>query len=137
MSAAEQQQQRAIPEHYSPVMPYIVLPDDADGFVTFIKAVFDAKEQLRVDHEDGSLMHAEYSINGGTIMFGQSGGEWKPFPCGMYLVVKDVDGLYAKGIAAGSTGNQEPGDRGYGRAAGFIDKWGNQWWLNDPGSRGD
>lgn len=120
------------PKHYSPVMPYIVLPNDAQGFIGFITEVFGAEEKLRVDHEDGNLMHAEYSINGGTIMFGQSGGEWKPFPCGMFVVVDDVDGLYAKAIASGAAGNQEPGERGYGRAAGFIDKWGNQWWLNRP-----
>ncbi len=130
MSAAEQK--KSVPAHYSPVMPYIVLPDDAEGFIEFIKEVFGAEEKLRVNMDDGSLMHAEYSINGGTIMFGQSGGEWKPFPCGMFVVVDDVDALYAKGIANGAVGNQEPGDRGYGRAAGFIDKWGNQWWLNSP-----
>ena len=130
MSAAEQR--KSVPDHYSPVMPYIVLPDDAEGFIKFIEDVFSAEKKLRADMDDGSLMHAEYSINGGTIMFGQSGGEWKPFPCGMFVVVDDVDGLYAKGIENGAAGNQEPGDRGYGRAAGFIDKWGNQWWLNSP-----
>ena len=112
-------------------MPYLVVPD-AEGFIGFITEVFGAEQKLRVNSDDGSLMHCEYSINGGTIMFGEAGGEWGQFPCGMFVVVKDVDGLYAKGIAAGATGNQEPGDRGYGRAAGFIDRWGNQWWLNDP-----
>lgn len=113
-------------------MPYIVLPDDANGFIGFIRNVFDAKEKLRVNIDDGSLMHAEYSINGGTIMFGVAGGEWKHFPCGMFVVTQDVDGIYAKAIDSGAVGIQEPGERGYGRAAGFIDKWGNQWWLNDP-----
>jgi PhnB protein len=121
----------AIPEHYSPVMAYLVV-SDAEGFIDFIKTVFDAEEKLRVNMEDGSVMHCEYSINGGTIMFGQAGGEWPPFTCGMFVIVDDVDGLYAKGLAAGATGIQEPGDRGYGRAAGFIDKWGNHWWLNRP-----
>jgi PhnB protein len=121
----------AIPEHYSPVMPYLVL-SDAEAFIEFIKTVFNAEEKLRVNMDDGSVMHCEYSINGGTIMFGQAGGEWPPFTCGMFVIVDDVDGLYAKGLAAGAAGNQEPGDRGYGRAAGFIDKWGNQWWLNRP-----
>ena len=124
----------SIPEHYSPVMPYIVV-SDAERFITFITDVFGAEEKLRVNHEDGSVMHCEYSINGGTIMFGQAGSMWPPFPCGMYLVVEDVDGLYEKGIARGAKGNQEPGDRGYGRAAGFVDEWGNQWWLNEPESR--
>lgn len=122
------------PEHYSPVMPYLVV-GDAESFIEFIKAVFDAEEKLRVNMDDGSVMHCEYSINGGTIMFGQAGGQWEPFPCSMFVVVKDVDGLYAKGLANGAEGNQEPAERGYGRAAGFLDKWGNQWWLNDPETR--
>lgn len=54
-------------------MPYMVL-SDADAFIEFIKAVFNAEEKLRVPAEDRSVMHAEYSINGGTIMFGQAGG---------------------------------------------------------------
>ena len=120
-------------EHYSPVMPYIIA-SDAVGLIDFITKVFGAKEKLRVNSEDGSVMHCEYSINGGTLMFVQSGGEWKPFPCGMFVVVEDVDGIYEKAIANGATSIQEPGDRGYGRAAGFSDKWGDQWWLNNPES---
>ena len=65
MSAAEQK--KSIPGHYSPVMPYIVLPDDAEGFTKFIEDVFGAEKKLRADTDDGSLMHAEYSISGGTI----------------------------------------------------------------------
>jgi PhnB protein len=122
-----------IPEHYSPVMPYMVVPD-GEALIKFLTAVFDAKEILRVDHADGRLMHAEYDINGGTVMFGQAGGEWPAFPCGMFVLVNDVDGVYAKALANGAEGNQEPGDRGYGRTAGFIDTNGNQWWLNDPES---
>jgi PhnB protein len=131
MNATEQK--KGIPEHYSPVMPYMVLKDAA-GFIDFITAVFDAKEILRVNKEDGSLMHAEYSINGGTVMFGQCGEEWPAFPCGMFVLVDDVDAVYAKGITNGAEGNQEPGDRGYGNTAGFIDANGNQWWLNTPAS---
>ncbi len=122
----------SIPEHYSPVMPYIVLPNDAEGFIKFITEIFGAREILRVDHDGGGVIHAEYSINGGTIMFGVASAEWKPFPCGMFVIVSDVDGVYAKGLEHGAIGNQEPSDQGYGRAAGFIDPWGNQWWLNDP-----
>jgi PhnB protein len=135
MSTASEKKS-GIPEHYSPVMPYMVVRD-GEALIKFLTAVFDAKEILRVDHEDGRLMHAEYDINGGTVMFGQAGGEWPAFPCGMFVLVNDVDGVYAKALANGAEGNQEPGDRGYGRTAGFIDSNGNQWWLNDPDNTGD
>jgi len=113
-------------------MPYIVV-SNADDFITFITTVFDAKEILKVPNEDGSVMHAEYSINGGTVMFGQAGGEWKAFPCGMFVVTENVDRIHERGLANGATSIQEPGDRGYGRASGFQDSFGNQWWLNNPG----
>jgi uncharacterized glyoxalase superfamily protein PhnB len=115
-------------------MPYLVVKDP-EAFIEFIKDVFDANEMLTVPDEEGGIMHAEYSINSGTLMIAGAGGPWEPFPCSMFLVVKDVDALYAKAISHGATGNQEPDERGYGRAAGFLDKWGNQWWLNDPETR--
>ena len=65
-----------VPAHYSPVMPYIVLPDDADGFIAFITDVFGAEEKLRVNMDDGSVMHAEYSINGGSIVRVNPFVEW-------------------------------------------------------------
>ena len=132
MTAIEKKS-RKLPEHYSPVMPYLVVPD-GEELIHFVTAVFDAKELLRVNCPDGSVMHCEYSVNGGTIMFGQAGDEWKAFPCSMYVVEPDVDGVYKKAIENGATGNMEPCDKDYGRAAGFIDRSGNQCWLNDPGS---
>lgn len=121
----------SVPDYYQPIMPYLVLAE-ADEFIEFIKAVFDAEEKLAVRNPDGSIMHAEFALNGGTILLGQAKDEWKPFPAPMYLVTDRVDELYQRGVANGATGNQEPGERGYGRSAGFIDKFGNQWWLNWP-----
>ena len=122
----------AVPDYYQPIMPYLVVKD-ADAFIKFIRTVFDATEKLIVRNPDDSVMHAEFTLsNGGTILFGQASVAWAAFPAPMYLVIKNVDELYAKGIANGATGNQEPGERGYGRSAGFIDQFGNQWWLNWP-----
>lgn len=121
----------SVPDYYQPIMPYLVV-ENADEFVQFIKTVFDAVEKLIVRNPDESIMHAEFGLNGGTILLGQASDAWPPFPAPMYLVTEDVDDLYAKGVENGANGNQEPGERGYGRSAGFIDKWGNQWWLNWP-----
>lgn len=112
-------------------MPYFIVPSSND-FITFIKTVFDAKEILSVPNEAGIIIHGEYGINGGTIMFGQCSDEWKASPTGVFVVTENVDDVYAKGLANNAKGNQEPGDYGYGRSAGFIDPWGNQWWLNSP-----
>ena len=121
-----------MPEHYSPIMPYVILPDDAEGFIAFLRNVFAADEILCVRHDSGEVMHAEFSIGGGTVMFGVAGGEWKAFPCGIFVVTDEVDAVYERAIANGATSLHEPGDKGYGNAAGFQDKWGNQWWPNTP-----
>ena len=120
-----------VPEHYSPVMPYFLVPDAAE-FIRFLETIFDAEEILKVAGDDGTVIHAEYSINGGTIMLGQASGKWEAQPCAVFVVTDKVDEIYQKGLDAGGSGNQEPSDMDYGRAAGFKDKWGNQWWLNEP-----
>ena len=49
------------------------------------------------------------------------------------LVTEEVDGaLYKRGRKRSDRQSGTASDTRYGRAAGFIDKWGNQWWLNDP-----
>ncbi len=45
-----------------------------------------------------------------------------------------VDGVAENSIENGAAGNQETGDRGYWRVAGFDAEFYNQW-LNDPESR--
>jgi len=119
------------PDHYQSVMPYFVVKDAA-AFIGFLTDVFGAKELLAVRNDDDSIKHAEYNINGGTIMIGQSSDQWPAYKLSNFILVKDVDDVYAKGLASGGAGNQEPSDQEYGRAAGFIDVWGNQWWLNNP-----
>ena len=119
------------PDYYQPIMPYIVLKN-ADEFIAFIKTVFSAEEKLMVRNPDESVMHAEFTLNGGAILFSQASDGWPPFPAPIFLMTEKVDELYAKGIENGATGNQEPGERGYGRSAGFVDQFGNQWWLNWP-----
>lgn len=122
----------ARPDHYTQIMPYIIV-EGAEGFIEFIKTVFDAKERLIVPHTDGTIMHAEFSIGEGTIMFTQCTDKYPSFPCGMFILQDDVDGTYAKGLANGAESMQEPSDQEYGRAAGFKDRWDNVWWLNNPG----
>ena len=116
------------PDYYLPIMPYLII-DNATAFIDYIKKVFNAKEESLHKHDDGSVMHAEFSIGKAVILFTDSKKEYKAFPGGMFLVTSQVDELYANGLAYGGTSSQEPGDRDYGRSAGFMDPFGNQWWL--------
>jgi PhnB protein len=116
------------PEYYLPVMPYIIV-NNAEDFISFIKTVFGAEERLIVPRDNGQVMHAEFSIEKATIMFAHATEDYKPFPCGMFILLNDLDTVYQKGLQNGGVSLQEPGDRDYGKSAGFQDPFGNQWWL--------
>ncbi|MBL0741222.1 VOC family protein [Chryseolinea lacunae] len=116
------------PDYYLPIMPYLVIKDTA-RFITFLKNVFNATEQYAGKRDDGTVMHAEFSIGKAVVMFTEATDTYPPFPAGMFVMVESADDLYAKGLAHGGTSLQEPGDREYGRSAGFADPFGNQWWV--------
>ncbi|SHH29800.1 hypothetical protein SAMN04488109_3582 [Chryseolinea serpens] len=83
------------PDYYLPIMPYLVI-DNAMAFIEYIKKVFDAQEKYLHKHDDGSVMHAEFSIGKAVIMFTDSKKEYKAFPGGMFLVTSDVDEFMPK-----------------------------------------
>jgi PhnB protein len=83
-----------LPTHYQPVMPYMVVKG-ADEFIEFLTSVFGAQELLMVRNPNGSITHAEYSVNGGTVMIADANDTWPPFPAPLYLPVENVDELYA------------------------------------------
>ena len=120
-----------LPERYQHVMPYLIL-ENAKGFLSFVKEVFDARETHVTHREDGSIMHGEVMIGDSTIMFAQASDQWGVNTAGMYVNVSDADETYKKGIAAGATSLMEVSDQSYGRSGGFKDKFGNTWWVVTP-----
>ena len=120
-----------IPKEYNPIMPYLIIKG-AEGFVDFMKVVFNAKEQLIVPNPDGTVMHGELRVNEGVIMFSEASVEYEPFPAGMCLTIENVDEIYNRAMDNGAISLQEPANRDYGRSAGFQDLFGNRWWLMNP-----
>ncbi|TCD12909.1 VOC family protein [Pedobacter frigidisoli] len=120
------------PEYYQPIMPYLVVKDAAK-FIEFIKEVFDADIKLVVPRADGTIMHAEATIDKGTIMFTDASDDYPPFPAGMFIFSPRAMAFYDKAMANGATSAQEPDEREYGLSAGFTDAWGNTWWVTVPG----
>jgi len=118
------------PDYYLPIMPYLII-DGANDFLDFLKAVFNAKEEMLVHNEDGSIMHGEVIIGKAVVMIAQSQQAYKPLPSGMFMEIKDVDKTYNKAIEKGSISLQEPDTREYGYSAGFQDPFGNQWWITN------
>lgn len=116
-----------IPKGHQAIMPYLML-DDAAAFIEFIKKVLDAEithESLR----DGVVGHCEANINGGTIMFSNSRDKWKAATANMFVYVTDADATHEKALAAGAESAMEMSDQDYGRSGGFLDPFGNVWWL--------
>jgi PhnB protein len=119
-----------IPEEYTPLMPYLIVKG-ADDFRKFMTMVFDAKDQLIVPNEDGSLMHGELKIGNAVVMFAEAGGQFHVMNAGMFIYVDNADATYKRALAAGAVTveGQEPSDKDYGRTCGVKDPFGNTWWI--------
>ena len=117
-----------IPAGHQAVMTYLML-EDARGFVGFVKEVFGARMLDENYNEDGTAAHCEANINGSTILFSNSRGEWKPATANMFVYVDNADTTYEKALNAGSTTVMPPADQAYGRSCGVADPFGNVWWI--------
>lgn len=117
-----------IPEGYQAVMPYLILKDAA-AFMQWAIAVLDATEKMRVNRDDGSIMHAELKIGDSTVMLGEASDQWTVNTAGMFVYVADVDQAYAKALARRATSVMEPATKDYGRTSGVVDPFGNTWWI--------
>src|SRR5262245_35127691 len=98
-----------------PTSPYLTVKGAADAIDLYKKA-FGAKEKGRMPAQDGRrLMHADLTINGGTVMlsdeFPEHGGPAAPAPSNgtpppvavtiQYKKPADVDTTFQRAIAAG------------------------------------
>ncbi len=117
-----------IPQQYLPVMPYLIIPN-AKAFIAFMKAVFNANEQLIVNRTDTLIMHGELRIGDAVIMLADATEQFNKRAAGMFIYVSGVDSIYEKAIANGATTLMKPGQQEYGYTAGFQDAWDNQWWI--------
>lgn len=117
---------------YRTVTPYLLV-SDADAELAFLKQAFGATEVECHRNADNAVMHAEVRIGDTLVMLGQAGGQWKPREAALYLWVDDVDGTYARALAAGADSESEPEDKPYGhRNAGVNDRNGITWWIGSP-----
>ena len=128
-----------------PTNPYLTVKGAAAAIALYQKA-FGAKEKQRLPAQDGKrLMHAELSINGGTVMlsdeFTEHGGPQaptmaKPPPVAIaiqYAKPAQVDATYHRAVEAGCKSVQEPQDMFWdARFAVLTDPFGHRWMLNAP-----
>ena len=130
---------KPIPEGVAVVTPYLCVANAAKA-LEFYQHVFSAKEAMRfAEPESGRIGHAELKLGNGTIMlsdeypemgyFGPRGTE-RP-PISIHLYVEDVDAVYQRALAAGSTSQREPADQFYeDRNAQIRDPFGHSWFIS-------
>ena len=118
-----------IPEGYSIVSPYLVVPDAA-AFIEFVTGALGATEVRRFPAEDGRIMHAEVRFGDSVIMLGDASGEARRWNAMLHVYSEDCDALYKRAMDAGCTSVREPSDNPDGdRRGGVSDRWGNEWWF--------
>lgn len=117
---------------YRTLTPYLVVAD-ADAEIRFLEAAFGATARSVDRRPDGQVMHAEIAVGDSLVMLGQANDQWKAIPGALYVWVPDVDGTYAKALAAGAASQMPPEDKPYGhRNAGVVDGNGVTWWIGSP-----
>ncbi len=128
-----------------PTNPYLTIKGAAKA-IDFYKKAFAAKENTRMPAPDGKrVMHADLSINGGTVMlcdeFPEHGGPpapspSKPVPVAIavqYAKPAEVDATFRRAVEAGGKSTMEPQDTFWqARFAMLIDPFGHSWMLNAP-----
>jgi PhnB protein len=111
------------------ITPYLLV-DGADDLIAFMQDAFGAELQARYPAPDGRVMHAELRVGDSMIEMGEPTGEMKPLGMALHLYIDDVDGAYARALAAGATTTHPLTDQPYGdREGGVKDRWGNIWYL--------
>ncbi len=119
-----------IPDQYNQVMPYLIVKDSHD-FKEFMERVFDAREQLAVPGENGTIMHGELRLGKSIMMYAEATEQFAVMNGGIFIHVENADITYQRALEAGAVTipGQEPSDKEYGRTCGVKDPFGNVWWI--------
>jgi uncharacterized glyoxalase superfamily protein PhnB len=114
---------------------------DAQAAIEFLTAAFGFEETFRMDGEEGTIGHAELTLDGAVVALAtvwRQGGFSTPAELGgvhgqLWVEVDDVDAHHARAVAAGATVLGEPanGDYGY-RTYRAVDPEGHRWFFASP-----
>jgi PhnB protein len=126
---------KPIPDGYPEVTPYLHV-DGAPAAIEFYKAVFGARERMRMPTPDGKIGHAELEIGNSLVMLADEFpdmGALSPktiggTPVTISVYVPDVDAAFARAIELGATSTRGVENQFYGDRTGqFEDPFGHRW----------
>jgi PhnB protein len=116
-----------------PTVSVYMMADGAPRVIDFLLQVFDGEVVMRMDRDDGSVMHAAMRIGDSVVMLSDGSGDYPPFPVWLHVYVRDVDATYRRALEHGAVSVQSPSEKGDGdRRAGVRDPAGNTWWIATP-----
>lgn len=120
-----------MPEDYSTISPYLVVPD-GQAVIDFMKDAFGGRQLRRYDAPDGSLRHAEVRIGNSVVMLGQANEHVPAVHAHVHLYVEDVDTVFRRAVETGGNPVQEPKEQegDPDRRGGVRDPGGNTWWIS-------
>ena len=129
-----------IPKGYHSITPYLIIDDvKAKDAISFYKAVFDAKEVMRLERPDGKVGHAELKIGDAKIMLTDKCPEMEQMnnrnygsgAISIHLYIKNVDAIVEKAVKTGATIAMPVQDMFYGDRSGMIkDPFGHMWHVS-------
>lgn len=106
-------------DHYPRIAPYLLYAD-VDGALHWLSRAFGFRERLRFADDDGTVTHAEMELDGGLIMLGDPGPDYKS-PKDLdqvthlvHVYVDEIDAHFARAKEAGAEIVSEPTDQPYG-----------------------
>ncbi|MGF1429083.1 VOC family protein [Kitasatospora sp. LaBMicrA B282] len=127
---------KAVPDAYPRVCPYLSV-DGAAAAIDFYVSVLGAEQRGdRMTGPDGRIGHAELRLGDSVIMLSDEYpevGSRGPKTVGgtpvmIHVYVEDVDGVWARAMAAGAVALRPVADQFYGDRSGtFEDPWGHRW----------
>jgi len=123
---------KAIPDTFTSVTPYLVVPD-VQAQLDFMTKAFNAKIMLKMDTPKG-VGHADVMIFGSHVMMGPACEGNPAMPGMVHLYVHDCDKVHAQAVAAGGSVVMPVMDMFYGDRAGSVrDVNGNVWYISTHG----
>lgn len=119
-----------VPDGFSVVRPYI-FADDAQAYLRFLQAAFDAREIGRSTAPDGRIANCQARFSTSTIMVSAASAQFPASRAAFYLYVADADAAMKQAKQAGAVTIMAVVDLPYGdRQGGVRDPSGNIWWLS-------
>ncbi|MCA1736889.1 MAG: VOC family protein [Actinobacteria bacterium] len=120
----------------SQLMPMLAYEEAAKA-IDFLISAFGFEETMRMDGENGTIAHAELSLNGAMVSLAsvwRDGGLATPHELGgvhsqLWVEVDDIDAHFQKARAAGAVVLDEPVSQDGYKTYRAIDPEGHRWYF--------